>query len=159
MSKLSVHVRAARPEDAPVIADFNAALAHETERIALHRATLDAGVREALRDPAKCSYFVAELDDGRVVGQLMITREWSDWRNGDIWWIQSVYVHADFRRRGVFRSLYDHARSAAGAAGAVALRLYVDADNTTGQQTYLGLGMRRTNYLVMEDALQPGPVG
>lgn len=146
------YVRAAVAEDAPVIAEFNAALARETENLTLNRATLDAGVRAALTDPAKASYFVADID-GRSVGQLMITREWSDWRNGDIWWIQSVYVAPAFRRGGVFRALYEHARSRARASGAAAVRLYVEKENHRAQRSYEAMGMHLTGYLVMEEPL------
>ena len=92
----------AAPTDAETIVDFNAGMAHETEGLSLDLAVLSAGVRAGLADPGKAIYFVAE-SRGRVVGQLMITHEWSDWRNGDIWWVQSVYVTAH-RRRGIFRA-------------------------------------------------------
>ena len=147
-----MHIRPARPDDAETIADYNAKMATETEGLQLPPATVRAGVASALQEPHKARYFVAEID-GRVVGQLMITREWSDWRNGDIWWIQSVYVDADHRRCGVFRALYQHARTEARAAGAVALRLYVEQDNRAAQQTYTQLGMSLTHYLVMEEPI------
>jgi GNAT superfamily N-acetyltransferase len=125
-------------------------MALETEQLTLDRRTLDAGVRAALADESKAVYFLAEID-GRVVGQLMITHEWSDWRNGPLWWIQSVYVHADHRRRGVFRALYAYARAEAKHAGAVGLRLYVEESNHVGQATYRSLGMSMTHYRVMEE--------
>ena len=140
----------ARLQDAPIIIEFNAALAWETEHLRLDPQTLERGVRAGLEDPAKARYFVAEVDD-RVVGQLMLTLEWSDWRNGEIWWIQSVYVHPDLRRRGVFAALYRHVEQLAREAGAVGLRLYVVRDNATGQATYRQLGMELTEYLVMEN--------
>jgi GNAT superfamily N-acetyltransferase len=143
-------VRFAHPTDAGTIVDFNARMAHETEGLSLDLAVLSAGVRAALADPGKAIYFVAE-SGGRVVGQLMITHEWSDWRNGDIWWVQSVYVHPDHRRRGVFRALYAHARREAGAAGAVGIRLYVEQDNSVAQQCYAQLGMSLSHYRVMEE--------
>ncbi|MGE5610405.1 MAG: N-acetyltransferase family protein [Bacillota bacterium] len=145
-------IRSARPEDIPALVDFNARMALETEDLMLDLATLDAGVRAVLTDPAKGLYFVAELDR-RVIGQLLITHEWSDWRNGDIWWIQSVYVHPDYRRRGVFRSLYRHVESLARQSGVAMLRLYVYETNTVGQSTYRGLGMRMSHYRVMEQRL------
>src|SRR3954452_8892223 len=111
-------IRDATPADAATIVDFNARMARETEGLTLDPAVLSRGVRAALADPAKAIYFVAEIDR-RVVGQLMITHEWSDWRDGDIWWVQSVYVHPEYRRRGIFRTLYAHARERARAAGAV----------------------------------------
>jgi ribosomal protein S18 acetylase RimI-like enzyme len=143
-------IRPARPGDADTLADFNARMALETEGLRLDPATLAQGVRGGLADPSKALYFVAE-SQGQVIGQLMITREWSDWRNGDIWWIQSVYVHPDHRRRGVFRALYDHAREQARLAGAVGVRLYVDDHNAAAQRVYERLGMRMSNYRVMEE--------
>ncbi|HEV8292117.1 MAG TPA: GNAT family N-acetyltransferase, partial [Tepidisphaeraceae bacterium] len=87
---------------------------------------------------------------GSIVGCLLITHEWSDWRNGDIWWIQSVYVQADFRRRGVFSALYRHVEKVAAAAGAVGLRLYMEEENGTAQATYERMGMQVTHYRVLE---------
>jgi GNAT superfamily N-acetyltransferase len=143
-------IRLARADDADTLVDFNARMARETEDLTLDPAVLSPGVRAALADPAKAIYFVAEVD-ARVVGQLMITHEWSDWRNGDVWWVQSVYVHPDHRRRGVFRALYAHARAEARSAGAVGIRLYVDDHNAAAQRCYGTLGMRMSNYRVMEE--------
>jgi GNAT superfamily N-acetyltransferase len=143
-------VRTAQPSDAKTIADFNARMALETEDLALDAEVVFAGVEAALRDSSKAIYFVAE-DDDRVVGQMMITHEWSDWRNGDLWWIQSVYVHEEYRRRGVFRALYQYARDQAKRAGAVGLRLYVEEHNAPAQQTYQQVGMNLTHYRVMEE--------
>ncbi len=143
-------LRRGAPVDVAVIVEFNRRLAHETEGRALDDAILSAGVAAVLADPSRGLYFVAERD-GAVVGQLMITTEWSDWRNGWIWWIQSVYVRHDARRQGVFRALYQYVEAAARAdAQVVGLRLYVEHDNHAAQQTYLGLGMERTGYLVLE---------
>lgn len=151
-----VLIRSARPDDADVLADYNVRMALETEHLALDPATVARGVRAALDDPAKALYFVAEFG-GVVIGQLMVTHEWSDWRDGDIWWVQSVYVHPDHRRRGVFRALYDHARRAARTAGAVGLRLYVERHNADAQAVYQKLGMRDSGYLVMEEMFRPQP--
>ena len=143
-------LRRGTPSDAAVIAEFNQRLAFETEGKTLDAATIFAGVEAVLADPERGRYFVAERD-GAVVGQLMITTEWSDWRNGWIWWIQSVYVHKDARRQGVFRALYEHALKVARAEPCVVgLRLYVEHDNHAAQETYLRLGMERTGYLVLE---------
>ena len=144
-----VVIRAARPTDADVIADYNQRIASETESMSLKPETVGAGVRAVIADPAKGTYFVAEAE-GVVIGQLMITHEWSDWRNGDIWWVQSVYVHPEHRKRGAFKALYRHAELQAKAAGAVGIRLYVDAENETAQQAYIRLGMHLGNYRVME---------
>jgi ribosomal protein S18 acetylase RimI-like enzyme len=147
---MSLTLRRATPADAAVIAEFNRRLAHETEGKSLDDVILSAGVAAVLADSSRGLYFVAERD-GAVLGQLMITTEWSDWRNGWIWWIQSVYVRQDARRLGVFRALYQHVEAAARAnAQVVGLRLYVEHDNHAAQQTYLGLGMERTGYLVLE---------
>ena len=150
-----ITLRAARPDDAQTIADFNTAMAWETEHLRLDPPTVLAGVRAALADPAKALYFVADVA-GRVGAQLMITHEWSDWRNGDIWWIQSVYVHPDFRRRGLFRLRYQHAATLAKQQGAAGLRLYVEKENTDAQRTYASLGMETTHYLVMEEMFKKG---
>ncbi len=121
-------VRPARSADAPTIADFNLRLAQESEGLTLDPATVRAGVAALLADPAKGSYLVAEAG-GRLVGQLMLTVEWSDWRNGPIYWLQSVYVAAEARGGGVFRALWEKALETARGAGARAVRLYVDEGN------------------------------
>src|SRR5712691_6339755 len=118
---MPITIRPARPQDASTLIDFNAAMALETENLKLDRDVLSRGVRAGLANPTEARYFVAELE-GRIVGQLMLTLEWSDWRDGEIWWIQSVYVDPDFRRRGVFKSLYRHAEHLAREKGAVGLR-------------------------------------
>lgn len=146
----TIEIRPARADDAAMIAEFNARMAHETEALTLDRAILDAGVRAALADPNKARYFVADAG-GKVVGQLMITLEWSDWRNGEIWWIQSVYVHVDYRGRGVFKNLYCHVAELARQQGAAGLRLYVERENVAAQKTYAQIGMSMTHYLVMEE--------
>jgi ribosomal protein S18 acetylase RimI-like enzyme len=143
-------IRRGLPHDTAVVAEFNCLLAQESEGKTLDRDTLTAGVQTVLADPSRGLYFLAERD-GAVVGQVMLTYEWSDWRNGWIWWIQSVYVRRDARRQGIFRSLYEHVVAAArGDPGVVGLRLYVERDNQAAQQTYLGLGMRWTSYQVLE---------
>ncbi|HEX6987420.1 MAG TPA: N-acetyltransferase [Planctomycetaceae bacterium] len=152
----------ATPADAETVAAFNLALAAESENLALDPPTVLAGVRAVLADPAKGRYFVARRSDGpdagAVIGQLMVTVEWSDWRNGPLWWVQSVYVRPDCRRRGVFRSLFRHALEAAKAEGAPALRLYVERHNAAARATYESLGLRETGYLVLERPLS-NPTG
>jgi len=148
-------VRDARLDDLPTLVAFNAAMALETENLRLDPAVLEAGVRNGLADGNRARYFVAELD-GAVVGQLMLTHEWSDWRNGDIWWIQSVYVNPTARRCGVFRALYGHVRELAVRSGVVGLRLYVEHANTVAQSTYAGLGMHLSHYRLMEDLTLQG---
>jgi GNAT superfamily N-acetyltransferase len=142
-------IRPATVADADVVAEFNALLAEESEAIRLNRAVLDPGVRAALSDVTKARYFLAECD-GRVVGQTMVTYEWSDWRNGWLWWIQSVYVRPEYRRRGIFRALHEHVRESARREGAVGLRLYVHNDNHLAQQVYERLGLHRAGYHVLE---------
>jgi GNAT superfamily N-acetyltransferase len=146
-------IRDARPDDAPVVARFNAALATETEGKALDLDVLGRGVAAALADPDRLRYWVA-VDDatGAVIGQAAVTREWSDWRNGWLWWFQSVYVHAEHRRRGVFRALHAHIRAAARDAGdVVGLRLYVEQENARARGTYESLGMVHGGYEVYEE--------
>lgn len=147
---MSIKVRPAQPEDAATIVDFNQRLAQESEGKTLNPDKVRAGVAKALADPTKGLYFVAEAA-GQVVGQLMLTLEWSDWRDGWFWWIQSVYVRQDARQRGVFRALYEHVQEQALAnPEVVGIRLYVEEHNQKAQATYLKLGMDRTGYQVME---------
>lgn len=147
---MAFEIRPARAEDASVLAEFNAGIAWETEHKRLDPKVVGEGVRAVLRRPELGRYFVAE-SGGEVVGQLMITYEWSDWRNGTFWWIQSVYVRQDHRRGGVFRALYHHveqlARSTAGVCG---IRLYVERENKRAIETYRNLGMQSSGHLVFE---------
>jgi GNAT superfamily N-acetyltransferase len=146
----NIEIRDATASDTAVIADFNTRMAMETESRPLAAELIDAGVAAVLDDPARGRYWVAEID-GELVGQLLVTFEWSDWRNGVFWWIQSVYVHADHRRAGVFSSLYRHVESLAKKTRDVCgLRLYVEQHNRRAQDTYRALGMTAPGYLVME---------
>lgn len=143
-------IRDATPADAPIIADYNNRIASETENKLLDPGLLAAGVRALLEDPSKGKYWVAELD-GEIVGQIMTTYEWSDWRNGMIWWIQSVYVHADHRRAGVFRALHQHVEALANnKPDVIGLRLCVEKDNARAIATYGSLGYSKTEYRVMQ---------
>ncbi len=143
-------IRTARPDDLAVIVDYNSRLATESEGKTLDAAVLERGVRAVLSDPSRATYYLADVG-GRVVGQLMITLEWSDWRDGWLWWIQSVYVHPDARRAGVFKALYNHVIEEARRRGDVAgIRLYVERHNDAAQQTYKRLGMEDAGYLVLE---------
>ncbi|MBT8084571.1 MAG: GNAT family N-acetyltransferase [Woeseia sp.] len=147
---MDLSVRDADARDANTIVAFNSAIALETEGRELDPALIGAGVAAILKDPAKGRYWVAE-SDSRIIGQIMVTNEWSDWRNGMMWWIQSVYVHSDFRRQGVFSNLYRHVESLARQDASVCgLRLYVEKDNLPAQQVYLALGMTHPGYQVME---------
>lgn len=147
---MPVTVRPARITDARFLAEGNCAMALETENLQLDPALVLQGVTLALEDPHKALYFVAEVE-GQPAGMLMITREWSDWRSADIWWIQSVYVAEQFRRGGVFSTLYRYVQSMARQSGACGLRLYVEKENSTAQSTYRHLGMELTHYSVMEE--------
>ena len=132
-------------------------MAQETEGLALDDARVRAGVGAALADSALGFYLVAEID-GRLAGQLMVTFEWSDWRNGLWWWIQSVYVRPEYRRRGVYTALHSRVAEMAQAAAlrqaqdkrVRGIRLYVEQDNTTAQQVYESLDMYRTRYRMYE---------
>lgn len=145
----TITIRNGRPADAEIVAAFNLALARETENLALDPQTVLNGVQKALADAGKGTYFIAEIG-GEIVGCLMITHEWSDWRDGDMWWIQSVYVREDARRLGVFRKMFDHVRQAAVAANVRCIRLYVEHNNHRAKKTYASLGMNDTHYDVME---------
>ncbi len=150
-------IRKARLADASVIADFNRRLAQETESLLLDPAIVKRGVRALLNDPTKGIYFVAE-ERGVVVGQMLITYEWSDWRNGHFWWIQSVYVSHEHRRAGVFGALFDYIQQLAKSKRAVCgLRLYVEANNRRAQQVYERFGMSRTHYKIYETAFRRTP--
>ncbi len=143
-------IRPANESDVDVVVEFNRRLAAETEDKALDAETLRAGVLAGLADARRARYFLAEVE-GWVVGQLMLTTEWSDWRNGDLWWFQSVYVAADHRRRGVFRRLFEHVLATAERdPGVVGLRLYVEDQNEVAQRTYRQLGLSKGGYHVME---------
>lgn len=156
MNASDVCIRPAAAGDAERIAANNVALARESEARQLAPRVVRAGVEAVLADPARGVYFLAERQ-GRVVGQLLITREWSDWRNGWFWWIQSVYVVPEARQGGVFRALYQHVVSAARRRGDVCgLRLYVDRTNQRARQVYEKLGLRPTAYRLYEAGLHPG---
>ena len=150
MEPTDTTIRRATAADAPLLARFNLAMAEETEGHRLAPEVVEAGVLALFDDPARGFYLVAERQGG-VVGSLMVTREWSDWRNADFWWIQSVYVHPEHRRRGVYRLLYKVIREAAATkAGVCGLRLYVERDNLAAQATYAALGMVETAYRLYE---------
>lgn len=144
-------IRRAGPADAPVLAAFNQAMALETENKTLPDAVIQSGTWGLLDQPQYGFYVLAEAD-GVVVGSLMITFEWSDWRNGLFWWVQSVYVRPEFRRRGVYRALYNWVRDEARRSPqVVGLRLYVDDDNAGAQRTYEALGMTPCHYRLYEE--------
>jgi GNAT superfamily N-acetyltransferase len=144
-----ITIRPASREDWPVIAEFNVRLAWESEQKRLNPEKIVPGVQAILNDPAKGRYLVAEAD-GRVVGQIMHTWEWSDWRNGQIWWLQSVYVTTEYRQQGVFRRLFEYLVDLGRREGALGVRLYVEEHNERAQQTYEQLGLSAAGYHVRE---------
>jgi ribosomal protein S18 acetylase RimI-like enzyme len=151
----SIQVRRAAAGDAEALIRFNAAMALETERKVLLPGVIGAGVRHLLAHPEMGFYLVAE-SGGQVAGSLMVTNEWSDWRNGNFWWVQSVYVRPEFRRRGVYRELYKYLQALAGQDLSICgFRLYVERDNVRAQATYRTAGMDETRYIVFEE-LKPG---
>jgi ribosomal protein S18 acetylase RimI-like enzyme len=145
-----ISVRPATLDDAEFLVRGNAQLALETEALSLDIDRLRSGVHAVFTDPARGFYLIAE-SNGTRLGQMMITYEWSDWRNGVFWWIQSVYTAPESRRRGVFRALYSHAESLARQEGTVCgLRLYVEVNNRPAQDTYRRCGMHETAYRMFE---------
>lgn len=149
---MSLTVRLAERRDAANIAGWNIAMAWETEHKRLDPDTIARGVNGVFDEPRRGFYLVAERD-GEAVACLMVTYEWSDWRCGDFWWIQSVYVVESARRGGVFRAMYAAAEQRARQAGAVGMRLYVETENARAQGTYEGLGMQRCQYFMYEAML------
>ncbi|MGH8183412.1 MAG: GNAT family N-acetyltransferase [Rhodanobacteraceae bacterium] len=145
---MSITIRPAIVADITFLVDCNVAMARETERKTLDHEVLTRGTRAVFDDRRRGFYLVAERD-GKPAGCLLVTYEWSDWRNGDWWWFQSVYVVPEARRGGVFRALYADVERRARAAGAVGLRLYVEHGNARAQQTYLSLGMEEEPYRML----------
>lgn len=146
----NLHIRKAERSDAKIIAQFNAALARETEHFELDMHRLLKGVNGMFDEPSRGFYLLAEINN-EIAGQLMITYEWSDWRNGVFWWIQSVYVKPEFRAKKVFKTLYEHIVSTAAKEGNVCgLRLYVEKENERAYAVYKKLGMKLTAYNLLE---------
>ena len=144
-----INIREANKGDLAILVQNNQALAEETEALLLDKDVLREGIEQALKRE-ECHYFVAVIGE-KVVGQTMITYEWSDWRNGIIWWIQSVYVLPAQRKQGIFRVLFKHIENLAKVNPQVkALRLYVMHNNNAGQDTYQSLGMNDSGYIIFE---------
>ena len=150
MQPPTVRYREAHSTDRAAIVDFQIAMARETEDVALDRATCTRGVEEVFRDGTNGCYYVAE-SGGVIIASLLITNEWSDWRDGTVWWIQSVYVRPEYRGQRVYAGLYEHVKRLALADDNVkGIRLYVDERNTKAQQVYARLGMSGEHYRVFE---------
>lgn len=147
---MNLVIEEARIGDLNTLVEFQLKMAMETEELKLDREILIKGVKAVYEDPAKARYFVARIEE-RVVGMLMITLEWSDWRNGWVWWIQSVYVEQEFRKDGIFRSLYTYIRNVVENSDSIrGLRLYVDKRNIKAQKVYNALGMTGEHYTTYE---------
>lgn len=138
-----------KKEDIGVIAQFQVDMAMESEGTLLDREIVTKGVAAAVDDENRGCYYIARVD-GKAVGSLMLTREWSDWNNGWYWWIQSVYVAPDFRRQGIYRSMYHAVCNDAKEENVAQVRLYVDKTNVRGQKVYASLGMHESHYLLYE---------
>ncbi|MEO1171593.1 MAG: GNAT family N-acetyltransferase [Myxococcota bacterium] len=148
------NLRDASVNDLSAVVDGNAAMAEETEGRTLDRETLRRGCEAVLNDPALGRYIIASSEDGEYAGQLMLTYEWSDWRAGMFWWIQSVFVAPAHRRKGVYRALYEYVQQQAAAAENVCgIRLYVYETNERAKRTYKALGMDACGYEVFETEL------
>lgn len=145
-----IEIRSATPEDVDTLVAFQMAMASETEDKSLDPKALKHGVTAVFESSQRGFYLVAEVR-GQVVGDLLITYEWSDWHNANRWWIQSVFVDRQWRRKGVYRALYGRVQEMARSTGEVcAIRLYVERDNMIGQRTYETLGMDRAPYYIYE---------
>ncbi len=143
-------IRIAIQEDINSILEFQLDMARETEGIELDRSIVEKGVAAVLKDSSRGEYYVAE-DNGRIVGSLLTTFEWSDWRNGTVLWIQSVYVLPEFRRKGVYSRLYEFVKNRVVNNSALkGIRLYADKSNETAHQVYLKLGMSPDHYITFE---------
>lgn len=147
----NVHIRTGEESDAAALAEFNIAMALETENKMLTLEVVSNGVQTLLKNPKYGFYVIAEKS-GEITGSLMVTTEWSDWRDGEFWWVQSVYVRRDCRRQGIYRRLYEYIKMKAEERGNVCgFRLYVERDNAVAQQAYSKLGMSETFYRVFEE--------
>lgn len=145
-----IKIRKASPLDKQFIVQFQLEMALETENLRLNKAIVDSGVEAVLNDHSKGEYFVAE-NDGLVIGSLLITYEWSDWRNGRIWWLQSLYVIPEWRRQGIFKTMFRHLQRLVEEDDSIkGLRLYVDRSNLAAQRVYKALGMNGEHYQVFE---------
>lgn len=156
---MTIIVRRAEVGDIEALVAFNAAMAQETEGLWLDHERLRAGVTHLLNHESDGYYFVAvEEHDDVVLGATMVTFEWSDWRNGRFWWIQSVYVPDEQRRRGIYSALHAHVREMARTdPDGCGIRLYVEHQNHTAMKTYQAMGMAKTDYRLFEEDFSAEP--
>lgn len=151
-----INIRLGEAIDTAALVDFNQAMARETEAKELDLNVLTAGVAHLLKNKQHGFYVVAEVVGSAhpyVVGSLLVTYEWSDWRNGLFWWIQSVYIKPEFRRRSIYRRLYEFVKVKAAGQGVCGFRLYVEKENRIAQRTYEQLGMTESHYVMYEELL------
>ena len=147
-------IRKANYSDVKNLIEFNKAIAIETERKKLRESVLKKGIMRILKDPSLGFYLVSEKSN-KTIGSLMVTKEWSDWRNGQFWWIQSVYVVKQFRKQGVYKSMYKHVKKIAHSnPDLCGFRLYVEKNNSLAKKVYDSLGMKETSYLIFEENLR-----
>lgn len=149
----SIIIRRAKLSDAPALLEHNLAMAIETENLQLNPEIVRAGVLRVFEEPSKGFYLIAEMNQ-QIAGSLMVTYEWSDWRNENIWWIQSVYVRPHFRQQGIYKNLYNSVKAMALEAGTGTIRLYVEETNASAQVVYSQLGMGKSHYQLFEDFLR-----
>lgn len=147
---MSIHIRYGEETDVSILAGFQLKMARETEYMQLDEETVADGVLRLIRDRTKGFYLVAENENEDLVGCLIITYEWSDWRNGWIWWIGSLFVEKSYRKQGVFRMLLERVRNLAQGQEVKALRLYMDRENESARSAYLKCGFRHSNYEIFE---------
>lgn len=150
-----INIRFANENDIAALVEFNQRMAQETEGKELKAEIIRPGVEGLFQNKQYGFYIIAEdTSNNKSVGGLMITYEWSDWRNGLMWWIQSVYVMPDYHRRGIYKRLYEFVKERAKQEGNVrGFRLYVEKENTVAQQTYSKLGMEESHYLMFEEMI------
>jgi len=148
-SRNMITIRKATLEDAQAIIGFQQKMAWETEKLSLATDIVTKGVNAVFANTACGQYWVAD-DNNIVVASLLITYEWSDWRNTNVWWFQSVYVLPEYRRRGIFRSMYHNIKEEAAKVGIAGLRLYVETNNSRAKLTYESLGMQSEHYTMYE---------
>lgn len=143
-------IRKATTDDIEILIRFQQQMAMETENVQLATDTLRKGIEAMFTDAGKGNYYVAE-DNAKVIGCLMVTNEWSEWRNKNVWWLQSVFIEEEFRGKGVFRKMYESLKAEASSRKDIAgIRLYVEKNNVRAQKTYASLGMNGDHYTVFE---------